>query len=350
MPELFNIGDFKEFRKRSSAIAQISYGAPMALGSAPRQFVDGPQVVVFAIDPGETTGWSIMAVSADALSDPEVAILGSPAAGGINFWAHGQVDCGAKTGNAGMSGTRGMGDVAGVGRGGPVAAGVQGRANAGKGRTGPTTPKAGASGCTEPLGGRKRGPSAGVSGGPGATGLSGGSVDLGVSTDGEAAGVSELMGIYDWVVSEWGQANVCVLIEDFIPRKPDKSRAFLSPPRLTAQIDYALWLRGAGSWRQSSVDAGVGKNNKSGANDKRLVAWGFYNPRVTEHLGEVIDSEIDPDGMLLYEIRRVTGGKGAGKEHARDADRHAIIWLRRCKSGKKAASLRAECWPGAYRS
>lgn len=316
MPELDDVSSQKEFRKRKNAVRLISQGF-YGLAEDAACHDGGDQVAIMAIDPGETTGWSIMALSREALAYSQVPILGAPSEGGISFWAHGQIDCGAKTGNAGTSGTRGFGgdddEEPGVI---PVAAGVLERAGRG-GRKSSGTSAA------------NRGPIA-PTGRAGAvqTGRSGGAVALGVSTAGEAAGVSELMGIYDWAIEKWGIGGVCVLIEDFIPRKQDKKRSFLSPVRITAQLDYCLWLRGVGSWRQSGVDAGVGSNNWSGANDKRLEEWGFYEPR---------------------------SGKGAGLPHARDADRHAITWLRRCKGSgaggnKKASLLRAECWPGAFRT
>ena len=44
--------------------------------------------VVVAIDPGKTTGWSVMMVHPEALTDPEVSILAN-----IDPWIHGEIDC-----------------------------------------------------------------------------------------------------------------------------------------------------------------------------------------------------------------------------------------------------------------
>ena len=44
--------------------------------------------VVVAIDPGKTTGWSVMMVHPEALTDPEVSILRN-----IDPWIHGEIDC-----------------------------------------------------------------------------------------------------------------------------------------------------------------------------------------------------------------------------------------------------------------
>jgi len=44
--------------------------------------------VVVAIDPGKTTGWSVMMVHPEALKDPEVSILAN-----IDPWIHGEIDC-----------------------------------------------------------------------------------------------------------------------------------------------------------------------------------------------------------------------------------------------------------------
>ena len=44
--------------------------------------------VVLAIDPGKTTGWSVMMVHPEALTDPEVSILQN-----IDPWIHGEIDC-----------------------------------------------------------------------------------------------------------------------------------------------------------------------------------------------------------------------------------------------------------------
>lgn len=66
---------------------------------------DAPRhkATVLALDPGGTTGWSVMSIHAEALLDPEVPILEN-----IVFWQHGQIDCGSTKGNLGTSG---VGDI-----------------------------------------------------------------------------------------------------------------------------------------------------------------------------------------------------------------------------------------------
>jgi hypothetical protein len=43
---------------------------------------------------------------------------------------------------------------------------------------------------------------------------------------------------------------VAVIIEDFVPRKLDQSRHFLSPVRVTAKLEYLLWAAECRWWRQ----------------------------------------------------------------------------------------------------
>lgn|SRR6185295_7609768 len=187
-------------------------------------------------DPGETTGWSIMQVHPEALADPTIKILEN-----IESWSHGQIDCGATRGNAGVSAAEASEDEFGNG----------------------------------------------------------------VSISGEAAGVHECLELVD----VW--PGTMVGIEDFVVRRYDQSRAFLSPVRVTAGIDYGLYLRFMSSFRQQPSEA------KTTVTDARLKAWNFYRSE-------------------------------GSQVHARDADRHNLTFLRKCKSGEKGRALRAQAWPHLF--
>lgn len=111
----------------------------------------------------------------------------------------------------------------------------------------------------------------------------------------------EIMGI----IEQW--PGCCILIEDFILRKLLKSRELLSPVRLTAKLEYACFLSGI----TDRVFKQAGNHAMDTATNERLKRWGLYE-------------------------------RAGGLEHARDADRHAITWLRECE---KTPWLRARCWP-----
>lgn len=122
----------------------------------------------------------------------------------------------------------------------------------------------------------------------------------GISTDGENAGVNEMVGL----IRAWPGA--AVVIEDFIldPRRFNTSRDLVSPIRLTAAVSFILYLYRRQYFVQSAAMA------KSTVTDVRLKAMGYYS------------STCGP--------------------HARDADRHALTFLQRCK---KSANLRRIAWP-----
>lgn len=69
---------------------------------------------IIAIDPGGTTGWTLMSVHPDSLDPgcPNIGILSN-----IEMFVHGQVDCGSLKGNLGTGRTKGVstsGESAGV--------------------------------------------------------------------------------------------------------------------------------------------------------------------------------------------------------------------------------------------
>ena len=115
----------------------------------------------------------------------------------------------------------------------------------------------------------------------------------------EAEGVARMEQLYERCPHATG-----VVIEDFLIRRFDKSRPFLSPVRLTAALDQLMFDRGVWTDRQMPSDAMIT------ITDDRLKAWDFY---VADGLG-----------------------------HARDADRHMLLFIRRLRS---KASLRSKVFP-----
>ena len=180
--------------------------------------------VVIAFDPGGTTGWSLMEVH------PTVFTRRDKILDNLLIHQHGEVDCGSKRGNLGLSGHDG------------------------------------------------------------------------ISTSGEAAGTNALIRL----CKAWPGA--AIVIEDFILLQERKDRDLLSPVRITAAISYSLWLQGREYTVQSPAMA------KTVATDARLKDWGLYDRH---------------------------GGLG----HARDADRHAITFLRRAVG---SADLRQRAWPHLF--
>lgn len=110
-----------------------------------------------------------------------------------------------------------------------------------------------------------------------------------------------------------GFPGSAVLMEDFILRMYSKGRDLLTPVRLNAMLDYALetQLGVCVTHRQQPSEA------KSVVTDARLKIWGFYT-------------------------------SAGGQEHARDADRHAILFLRKAKDPQRGALRRAVWWPHLY--
>ncbi|QHB37491.1 RuvC-like resolvase [Mycobacterium phage Onyinye] len=180
---------------------------------------------VIALDPGGTTGWSLISVHPEALTTPDASILDN-----IFVHQHGQVDCGSHRGNLGTS------------------------------------------------------------------------LHSGISTDGEFSGVYDLAKfIHSWPCA-------AVVIEDFVLRTQRMDRDLLSPVRVTSAVGYSLWRKGRDYHVQSPADA------KRTCTDERLKEWKMYDPY-------------------------------GGLRHARDADRHAILFLRRAKA---KAAFRANAWPHLY--
>ena len=119
--------------------------------------------------------------------------------------------------------------------------------------------------------------------------------------------VTELVGI----VKQWPGCSV--LMEDFILRMFSMGRELLAPVRLNAMFAYALRteLGMEVTHRQQPSEA------KTIATDIRLKEWGLYE-------------------------------REGGLEHARDADRHAIVWMRKAKDPVRGPARRALWWPHLY--
>lgn len=105
--------------------------------------------------------------------------------------------------------------------------------------------------------------------------------------------------------------GAAIVIEDFILRveRKEKSRELLSPVRITAKLEAYLWKTGRKPFLQ---DPSQGKR----MTDERLAL-----------LGALVD-----DGL---------------PDHARDADRHAVMFLKRC-IGPQGVSLKRSAWPHLY--
>lgn len=108
----------------------------------------------------------------------------------------------------------------------------------------------------------------------------------------------------------WPEA--AIVVEDFILRaeRKEKSRELLSPVRLTAKLETYLWRQGRKIFLQSAGQA------KPTITDARLSLWGC-----------LVD-----DGL---------------PDHARDADRHAVLFTRRC-IGVAGVKVKRAAWPHIY--
>lgn len=127
-----------------------------------------------------------------------------------------------------------------------------------------------------------------------------------IDTTPESAAVHELLEI----VRQW--PGCAVVMEDFIVRQFNQDRDFLAPVRIMAALDYALWKMNVQAFRQQPSEA------KGAVTDARLKVWGYYSSE-------------------------------GGLNHARDADRHAITFLRKLKDPNKGAFRRAMAWPHIYK-
>lgn len=100
-------------------------------------------------------------------------------------------------------------------------------------------------------------------------------------------------------ISERSLVGMDVAIEDFILQSAIKGRELLSPVRIGHKLDYQLWrgIRCADETKRTFKPTWQSANDaKNVVNDARLKQYAMYTP---------------------------------GPDHARDATRHAILWLRR---------------------
>ena len=110
------------------------------------------------------------------------------------------------------------------------------------------------------------------------------------------------------VLENW--AGAALVVEDFLLRKKLMDRELLSPVRLTAALEWAVEESGLGLSLQRQTPSEA----KGTATDERLKAWGLYS-------------------------------RAGGMQHARDADRHSITFLRKAKA---RGSVRGAAWPHLY--
>lgn len=109
--------------------------------------------------------------------------------------------------------------------------------------------------------------------------------------------ISQIVGDIAAYLSKFGE--VIVSIEDFIIRKMNTSRDFLAPVRITAGIRQEIFSHcDIGFVSYTPADA------KAICNDKRMDIWGYE-----------IETQKD--------------------RHSRDADRHAVLTLRRIKENPR---------------
>ena len=107
----------------------------------------------------------------------------------------------------------------------------------------------------------------------------------------ESAGSAEFLETVD----AWPGA--LVVIEDYVVRTPRMDKETVTPIRLIGALDFGLWLRRRTSAKQMPSEKAV-------ASDERMRQWGLYE-------------------------------RAGGMGHARDADRHAIVMLRKLKARRQ---------------
>jgi len=106
--------------------------------------------------------------------------------------------------------------------------------------------------------------------------------------------------------------SAAIVVEDFILRaeRREKSRELLSPVRLTAKLETYLWRMQRHMFLQSANQA----------------------------IGNVTD-----DRLALFHCLADDGLP----DHARDADRHAVLFMKRCL-GPQGVSVKRAAWPHIY--
>jgi hypothetical protein len=115
------------------------------------------------------------------------------------------------------------------------------------------------------------------------------------------------------LVEAWPDA--AVVIEDFILRVLKKDRELLSPVRITAKVELALEIwPGLGGIRNNTPMFYQPTSVLAAMHDGRMKSWGLYE-------------------------------RAGGMGHARDADRHAVYFLREAKAKQ---DVRMRAWPHLF--
>lgn len=108
--------------------------------------------------------------------------------------------------------------------------------------------------------------------------------------------------------------DAVVVIEDFILRAYRKDDDLLSPVRITSKLEFGLQFWPGLYGVVPRIFKQQPSLAKSAVTDDRLREWGMYE-------------------------------REGGEEHARDADRHSLTFLRRAKESER---LRKVAWPELY--
>lgn len=206
---------------------------------------------ILALDPGETTGWSL--ISLKLVGDNISGMLPDPKNAQIApGWSHGQIDCGRARGQLSID-----------------------------------------EGTADPLGGPN---------------------DIG-----EAMGVDDIMVIVNQ------NPTAAIVVEDFIVdfAQLKKDRSGLSPVRITARLAQTLWDQQ--DHDTSEMAGGYGPSGR------RIILQDRANAKSTMN-----DDRLRDLGM--YERK-------GSLRHARDADRHAVYFMRRCMNSPR---LRHQAWPWLF--
>ncbi|QRI45299.1 RuvC-like resolvase [Gordonia phage Ennea] len=125
--------------------------------------------------------------------------------------------------------------------------------------------------------------------------------DLSASEEGEWAGAF----MCEHLISLFSKdLNTAVVIEDFTLRTQSKARDALSPVRITAILEFLIWES-----KNVTVTKQQPSEAKTTATDERLKLWGMW---------------------------------ASGGRHARDADRHALLLIRKTRESRTKIFER---WP-----
>lgn len=124
----------------------------------------------------------------------------------------------------------------------------------------------------------------------------------------------QVSAVVDMIRELGGGSGLTIGSESFVVRTLNMDESFLSPVRITAALRHRMWngirdfdgeVRRRALFKQSPADA------KTAVTDERLRVWDLWTP---------------------------------GPDHARDATRHAILHLRKVRSGPGDSFRRAFGW------